>query len=168
MRGKHMARIYVDSKTGKLTRTDLHLVTLTLSDGTVIEELEPRRLFPVTNKESYITLLDKDEKEVALVRDLLTLDPDSAAALRDCFAEYYRIPEITRLLESSDKFGSLTWRVETDRGTVTFRIRNRHSDIKSFHGTNRILIRDTNDNRYEIADYTTLDAPSRHLLFSYL
>lgn len=163
-----MARIYVDATSGKLTRTDLHLVRLTLNDGTVIEDLEPRRLFPVNRKEAYITLLDKSEKEVALVRDIAALDDDSAAALRACFAEYYRIPTITKLLESTEKFGSLTWRVMTDRGEVTFRIRNRHSDIKSFYGTGRILIRDTNDNRYEIADYTKLDTHSRHLLFSYL
>lgn len=163
-----MARIYVDSTSGKLTRTDLHLVSLTLADGTVIEDLEPRRLFPVNRKEAYITLLDENEKEVALVRDMAELDDDSAAALRACFAEYYRIPVIVKLLESTEKFGSLTWRVETDRGEVTFRIRNRHSDIKSFHGTARILVRDTNDNRYEITDYTKLDAHSRHLLFSYL
>ncbi|MBE6581557.1 MAG: DUF1854 domain-containing protein [Ruminococcaceae bacterium] len=163
-----MARIYVDATSGKLTRTDLHLVRLTLNDGTVIEDLEPRRLFPVNRKEAYITLLDKSEKEVALVRDIAALDDDSAAALRACFTEYYRIPTITKLLESTEKFGSLTWRVMTDRGEVTFRIRNRHSDIKSFYGTGRILIRDTNDNRYEIADYTKLDTHSRHLLFSYL
>ena len=30
-----MARIYVDSTSGKLTRTDLHLVSLTLADGTL-------------------------------------------------------------------------------------------------------------------------------------
>ena len=163
-----MARIYVDSASGKLTRTDLHLVSLTLTDGTVIEKLEPRRLFPVNRKEAYITLLDENEKEVALVRDINALDADSAAALRACFSEYYRIPTITKLLESTDKFGSLTWRVDTDRGEVTFRIRNRHSDIKCFHNTGRILVRDTNDNRYEIADYTKLDAHSRRLLFSYL
>ena len=70
-------------------------------------------------------------------------------------------------MESDEKFGSLTWKVETDRGTVAFRIRNRHSDIKCLDGK-RVLIRDTNDNRYEIPDYTTLDMHSRRLLFSYL
>lgn len=163
-----MGRIYIDRYTGKITRTDLYLVTLTLSDGTVIENLEPRRLFPVSNTEMYITLLDDNEKEIALVRDLAELDDASAETLRACFLEYYRIPQITKLLEGTEKFGSLTWHVETDRGAVSFRIRNRHSDIKNFHGTNRVLIRDTNDNRYEIADWTRLDAHSKHLLFSYL
>lgn len=162
-----MGRIYIDRYTGKIKRNDLYLVTLTLKDGTVIKDLEPRRLFPITNADMFITLLDHDEKEVAFVRDLQELDPASADELRACFKEYYRIPKIIRLIESNEKFGSLTWQVETDRGIVAFRIRNRHSDIKCFDGK-RVLVRDTNDNRYEISDYTAMDAHSRHLLFSYL
>ena len=164
-----MGRIYIDQYTGKIKRTDVYLVSLTLKDGTVIEDLEPRRLFPVTNADMFITLLDHDEKEVAFVRDLQELDPASAEELRQCFKEYYRIPHVVKLLESNEKFGSLTWKVETDRGTVSFRIRNRHSDIKLLRGTaGRVLVRDSNDNRYEIPDYTVLDAHSKHLLFSYL
>ncbi|MBO5355329.1 MAG: DUF1854 domain-containing protein [Clostridia bacterium] len=162
-----MARIYIDQYTGRISRSDIYLVTLTLKDGTVIRDLEPRKLFPITNSNMYITLLDSEEKEVAFVRDLEELDADSAAALKECFKEYYRIPQITKLISSDEKFGALTWRVETDRGTVSFRIRNRHSDIKCMNG-NRILVRDTNDNRYEIPDYTAMDAHSRHILFSYL
>ena len=162
-----MGRIYIDQYTGKIKRTDVYLVSLTLKDGTVIEDLEPRRLFPVTNADMFITLLDHDEKEVAFVRDLQELDPASADELRQCFKEYYRIPHVLKLLESNEKFGSLTWKVETDRGTVSFRIRNRHSDIKCTNGK-RVLIRDTNDNRYEIPDYTVLDPHSKRLLFSYL
>ncbi len=162
-----MNRLYIDRYTGKIERTDLYLVKLTLKDGTVIEELEPRRLFPITNTDMYITLLDKKEKEVGLVRDLAELDAESAEALRQCFTEYYRIPYITRIVESREKFGSLTWSVETNRGPITFRIRNRHSDIKPFKD-GRILVRDSNDNRYEIPDFSKLDAHSRHLLFSYL
>lgn len=163
-----MGRIYVDRYTGKLERTDIYRVRLTLRDGTVFEGLEPRRLFPMTNHTMYITLLDENECEVALVRDFSELDTDSAQAIADCFEEYYMIPKITQVISSVEKFGSLKWVVETDRGTVTFRIRNRHSDIKHFHGTNRILIRDSNDNRYEIVDYTALDTHSKRLLFSYL
>lgn len=163
-----MSRIYVDHYTGKIERIDVYLVRLTLRDGTVIEPLEPRRLFPITKTDMYITLLDDEEREVAFVRDLEELDPLSRTALEECFREYYMIPHITRLLESEEKFGSLKWRVETDRGEVEFRIQNRHSDIKRLWGTNRVIIRDSNDNRYEIRDVEQMDAHSRRLLFAYL
>ena len=163
-----MRRIYVDRYTGRLERTDIYRVRLILKDGTVLEDLEPRRLFPFSNQSMYVTLLDADEKEVALIRDYEELDKDSRDALEACFAEYYMIPQILRLISSVEKFGSLTWEAETDRGTVTFRIRNRHSDIKHLYGTRRVIVRDANDNRYEIKDVSALDAHSRRLLFSYL
>ena len=162
-----MGRIYVDSYTARITRKDLYTVTLTLRDGTVIDDLEPRRLFPVSGSNQYITLLDQNEREVALVRDFAELDEGSEEALRECFAEFYRIPKITRLLASEEEFGTLTWRVETDLGEVTFRIRNRHSDIKLMQN-GRVLVRDASDNRYEIPDYKKLDKRSLHLLFSYI
>ena len=163
-----MGRIYVDKYTARIERSDLYLVRLILKDGTVLEPLEPRRLFPFSNPDMYITLLDDKEKEIGFVRDLEEIDKDSRRALEECFAEYYMIPEITRVIESVDRFGSLTWTVDTNRGRVTFQIRNRHSDIKELGNTGRIIVRDANDNRYEIKDYNALDAHSKHLLFSYL
>ncbi len=163
-----MGRIYVDRYTGKIERTDLYLVKLTMKDGTVYENLEPRMLFPFTNHTMYITLLDNHEKELGFVRDLEEIDEDSRKALEECFHEYYMIPKITRVLACEDKFGTLKWTVETDRGEITFRIRNRHSDIKHLWGTKRVIVRDANDNRYEIPDYTAMDAKSNRLLFSYL
>ena len=163
-----MGRIYVDKYTGRLERTDVYLVKLTLKDGSVIENLEPRRLFPLSNATMFITLLDENEREIAFIRDYNELDPTSVKALEECFSEYYMIPQIKALIKSEEKFGTLKWTVMTDRGEITFRIRNRHSDIKLLRGTGRVLVRDSNDNRYEIPDYTVLDAHSKHLLFSYL
>ena len=163
-----MSRIYVDKYTGKIERTDLYLVRLTLKDGTVYEELEPRRLFPYTNHTMYITLLDNKEKEVGFVRDFEELDEASKKALAECFEEYYLRPKIDRVINCKEEAGTLKWTVETDRGEVAFTIKNRHSDIKHLYGTERIIIRDSNDNRYEISDAEELDAHSKRKLFAYL
>ena len=163
-----MDRIYITRETGAISRSDFTLVTLTLADGTVHEGLEPRRLFPTTRPTKYVTLLDGEEHEVALIRDLADLDDASREAIEACFAEFYRVPYITRVLEVRSQFGSLTFRVETDHGgPITFRIRNRFSDIKMLRG-GRVLVRDSNDNRYEIKKLGEMDANSRRLLFPYL
>ena len=161
-----MGRIYVDKYTGRLERSDIYYVNLILKDGTVIENLEPRRLFPFSNKNMFITLLDSEEKEVALIRDFDEVDEQSRKVLNDCFEDYYLIPEITRVCDVIVKNGTMKMVVETDRGKITFQIRNRHHDIKMFRGTGRIIIRDFNDNRYEIKDYTKLDRKSQRLLYS--
>ena len=76
------------------------------------------------------------------------------------------IPQITAVRAVEDKLGTLKWKVMTDRGEVSFSIRNRHSDIKVLDG-NRLFVRDSNDNRY-VSDLSRLDKASMRLIFSYL
>ena len=160
-----MERIYVEQDAA-LTRTDCYLLTLTLPDGRVLENLEPRRLFPISSENTYISLLNTDEAEVALIRDLHALSADSQAAVNACFAEMYRIPHITKIIDINEKFGTLMWQVETDRGPVTFLIRGRYQTVKRLG--KRFRVRDNCDNRYEIPDYTALDKRSRRLLIPYM
>lgn len=149
-----------------LVQTDTYLVDLKCEDGTVMEQLEPRRLFPYTNPTQYISLLNPEGVEVAMISDLLKLAPDSKQAVLDCFKEYYRIPRVTKILNVYDRFGSLRWTVETDRGEVLIRIQNRHNDIKPLSDT-LLFVRDSNDNRY-LVDLTKLDKSSLHKIFIYV
>lgn len=160
-----MARNYVGGDSVRFTRKALTLVDMEYYDGHVVTDLEPRRLFPVSGGDRYITLLDKKGKEQAIIRDVNSLLPESAEIIRAVLREYYMIPEITAVLDVSEKYGTITWTVITERGERTFQIQNRHSDVKQFYD-GRILIRDTNDNRYEIPDWTKLDKHSRHILNS--
>lgn len=161
-------RIYPTSENATFTRTDLCRVTMTMQDGTVYENLEPRRLFPVRAASQYITLLGEGGKEIGIIRDLAELDENSRRAVEECLEQYYLIPEITAILGITDRAGVLSWHVMTDRGEIAFRIRNRHADVKLLYGTHRVLVRDSDDNRYEVPDYTRLDKKSQKLLFYYI
>ena len=165
-----MARYFIDPKNDKIVREDLYKVRVEKGDGTVISDLQPKRLFPFTRPNNYITLLEGVEnapkKEAAVIVDITELSEESRRALEDCFDEFYMIPKIVRVVETKAKFGSLTWKVETDRGPIQFRIRNMNSDIKMLDGK-RMLVRDSNDNRYEIPDINALDKKSMHKLFPY-
>ena len=44
-----MSRIIFTKDNCRIERTDMYLVRATMSDGTVYENLEPRRLFPLTD-----------------------------------------------------------------------------------------------------------------------
>lgn len=162
-----MARLYVDGDQARFTKKDMCSVDMELYDGRKFEDLEPRRLFPVSGLTRYITLLDADGKERAIIRNLDTLLPESKKVIEECLREYYMIPKIKRLIDSAEKYGILKWTVETDRGMRSFEIRNRHSDIKMLYD-GRVLVRDSNDNRYGITDYRTLDKQSLALLNSEL
>ena len=49
-------------KSAKIELTDVFNVSLTLGDGTEYDEVELRRLFPISDRDHYISLIDKKEK----------------------------------------------------------------------------------------------------------
>ena len=55
------------------------------------------------------------------------------------------------------------WTVETDHGIITFEIRNHNASVKPLYD-GRVLIKDANDNRYEIPDIKKLDKRSQAML----
>ncbi len=157
-------RIYVTEK-DKISVHENNLVDLELESGERFDALEPRRLFPVTKLESYITLLDKEGTEIAVIRELSGLDPESKKVIEVSLEDYYLVPHITKIIAVVEKYGTLRWEVETDRGVKSFDIRNRNHDIKvSKDGT--VRVRDADDNRYVIEDYKKLDAHSRAQLIA--
>ena len=111
----------------------------------------------------YISLIDESGKEIAIIRDVESLIPESANAVRECLDAYYVVPKILKLLGRVEKYGNISWTVQTDRGEHTFEILNTSSDIKTLYD-GRILVRDSNDNRYEISDVTKLDKESLSFL----
>lgn len=162
-----MARLYIDGDEVHITKRDFCCVDVEFYSGQKLEKLEPRRLFPVSGLTKYITLLDENGKEQAIIRNVDALMPDSKNVIKECLQEYYLVPKILKLIDINEKLGMLKWTVETDRGTHTFEIRNRHSDIKMLYD-GRVLVKDSNDNRYEITDYKSLDKHSLSLLSSEL
>ena len=154
---------FIDGPEARIIRTSETMVELHIYAGEVYHDLEPRRLFPMSGLRNYITLLDSDLKEKAIIRDLDNLDEESRKAVEGCLEEYYMIPKIISMIDITEKFGVLTWTCVTDRGTRAFTIKNRHSDIKLLYD-GRVLVRDSNDNRYEIDDVNAMDKKSRKML----
>lgn len=162
-----MARLYVEHDMARFTRKDITHVDMELYDGRSFKNLEPHRLFPLSGLEKYITLLDAEGIERAIIRDIRTLPPKERGIIEDCLNEYYLIPKVTKILECKEKFGVLTFDVETDRGPALIEIRNIIHGLKLLYGT-RVLLRDSNDNRYEIPDLRQLDKRSLQLIDSFL
>ena len=157
-----MERIYV-TKDDSVITAENNLVHLSIKGGERFEDLEPRRLFPVNRPDEYITLLDKDGVEKAVIRSIAELSPESAAAVRASLEDYYLVPQITKIISTAEKYGNLHWIVDTDRGRKEFDIRNRNSDIR-IYSDGRVRVRDSDDNRYIIDNWHDLDKHSRNLL----
>lgn len=155
---------YIDGPEVKITVNDGIFVDVEFYEsGINLEELEIHRLFPKSGGNRYLVLLDKDGEQKAIIRNAENLMPDSKQVVLNVLEEYYMIPRITKFIKMTDKFRIWMWTAETDRGTITFEVRNHVSTVKPLYD-GRVLIKDANDNRYEIPDWRKLDKKSRRLL----
>lgn len=154
---------YIEGPEVKFTENDKIFVDAEFYTGEKFTELELHRMFPITGLTKYIALLDKDGNEIAVIRNIDDLMPESKKVVQNCLTEYYMIPRITRFIKMSEKFKIWMWTAETDKGICTFEIRNHITAIKPLYD-GRVLIKDANDNRYEIPDVNKLDKKSLSMI----
>ncbi len=126
------------------------------------EEVRVRRCFPWSMPDRYISILDKDGKELALLASLDELDIASRAVVDAELRDKVFNPRITRLLDCKSEFGMLSLSAETDRGNVTFQVRTL-DDIRML-SPRHMLLRDADGNSYEVTDVDALDRRTQRLL----
>jgi len=155
----------LDPKHLRLFLDEFEDLTLELEGRGTFKPVTVMRAFPVTDRERFIILKDKEEKEIGIVRDLSDLDPESRAALAAELERIYFTPKIVFVHNIEEQFHIPKWEVETDRGPRVFEIRSgRHNQDLRVLGSGHILIRDADGNQYEIPDYRKLDPVSQALI----
>ncbi len=158
-----MARNFINGDEIRITVKDKIFCDVEFFSGQKFTDLEPRRLFPVSGHSQYITFLDENGEEQFILRNIENMEESQRNLLLGCLEEYYRIPKITRLISRSEKHKIWLWNVETDRGEYTFEIINHIQSMRMFYDK-RILIKDGNDNRYEIPNIYEMDKRSQKLI----
>ena len=153
----HIARI-VRNQNGQL------VVHVTGRDKPIVDACVSR-CFPWSLPECYISIRNKHGKEIALLKTLDELDPDSRKIVQEEIRDKIFNPKITRIINHKREFGITSIMAETDRGQVTFQIRTR-DDVRILSPT-RALFRDADGNTYEVADLTVLDQATRKWLEQY-
>ena len=154
---------YIEGPEVRFTENDKIFVDAEFYTGEKFYELELHRMFPITGLTKYIALMDSEGNEIAVIRDINDLMPESREVVENCLREYYMIPRITKFIKMSETFKIWMWTAETDKGICTFEIRNHLTAIKPLYD-GRVLIKDANDNRYEIPDVNALDKNSRNMI----
>jgi hypothetical protein len=130
-----------------------------------VRDAQILRCFPWSVPDQYISLRDADGKEVALVKELDDLDPESRKVVQEELEKKVFNPKILEILDYAHEFGVSSVTARTDRGEVKFQIRSR-DDVRLLSPT-RALFRDADGNVYELEDLTQLDPVSRKHLSHY-
>jgi hypothetical protein len=149
----------LDPRKIKLFLDDFKDLGLTLPGGGRYGRITAARAFPLSSPEQLVVLRDQEGNEIGIIENVEQLDKQSSQALKIELEKCYFMPIITYVNNIDEAYGVPKWDVETDRGPRKFELRSRRDARLTGYG--RVLIKDIDGNRYEIPDYTQLDARSR-------
>jgi hypothetical protein len=147
----------------RLWEDEYHVLHLSI-DGEEHEGVRPLRVFPFSSKADYVSFMDEDEHEVALVTNPDELDKRSRRALEKALGHMYYTARIQRVDELEETMGVTHWKVMTDRGYAAFEVVDRRH-IRRLPG-GRLIIVDVDGNRFEIENLNELDERSQVLIHS--
>lgn len=125
------------------------------------------RQFPFELQWEWISVMDHDQHEIGIVRDVHAFDAETAARLVRELSRRYYSPVIQRILSVKERYGFSHWKVHTAEGTVSFTLHDTYRSIVRA-GDTRLILLDVNGNRFEIADTTALDRKSYKKIELYL
>lgn len=117
-----------------------------------------RRSFPYEFRYEYISVLDGDEREIGMIRDI-ALFPALEEVLRAELDRRYYTLKINKINYFKERYGFSYWKTETDRGPADFTLKDTYRSIYKI-GASHIAITDVDGNRYEIDDVHALDKKS--------
>jgi hypothetical protein len=125
-----------------------------------------RRCFPWSEPTRFVSLLDHENNEFALVPDLRTLERASREALEDALAEAGFVLQVERIETVDEEVEIRTWRVRTKQGPRSFQ--TRLDDWPREVPGGGFLIRDVAGDLYHVTDPRQLDDASRELLWAFV
>jgi len=125
------------------------------------------RAFPFDNPFSYISVLDKDSKEIGFIKELTDFNEEGQKLIVDELHRKYYAPIIKSILSVNERYGYSYWKVTTDAGTLTFTLQDTYRSILKVDN-NRVYIVDMDGNRYEIPELEKLDFKSYKKIELYL
>jgi hypothetical protein len=124
-----------------------------------------RRCFPWSQPARFVSLRDKDDKEVALIRQPEHLDDASREVLEQALIEAGFVLQIVKIYEVEEEVEIRTWKVETMQGPRTFQ--TRLDDWPRELPGGGLLIGDVAGDLYQVADREALDEKSKKLLWAF-
>ena len=142
---------------------EFHVLHLRV-DGDEYEDVRPAKAFPISGKGDYVSFLNDEDKEVALLANPRDLDDDSRSTVEGALAANYFAPKIIQIHSIEETWGITHWQVLTDCGHATFEVNDRERIRKLPKG--RLIIVDADENRYEVDDVSKLDPRSQMLIQS--
>lgn len=143
------------------------LLRLTIRDDRSCLKVQVYRAFPLSDPQRYYSIRDGDGKELGMIREPSTLSAENRTLVEEELQRRYFVPVIERVIHIVERFGTVEWEVETNRGRTTFITRDlRENLIRPVPG--RFILTAVDGNRFDVPDIHRLDRQSREWLLRHL
>lgn len=136
---------------------------LTVAGSEVYDDAHFARAYPFSDPARYIAAFDGESKEICMIRDLATMQPESRDIVEADLARRYFTPMILKIRTLAQDATLWLFDVETSRGQCEFYVRHwRDSAYELSPG--RWMITSVDGVRFEIPNWNNLDERSKNLL----
>jgi hypothetical protein len=136
---------------------------LTLFEDRSYLDVRVSRAFPFTDPGRYIGLRDMMDADIGLIVDSDELDTESRDVIVNELSRRYFTPRVKKVDTVEEEHGAVTFLVQTDRGERRFVVRNLRDNSYSL-GPNRVMMTDSEGNRYEFPDITSYGVKAYEVL----
>jgi hypothetical protein len=150
-------------KTLKLFYEPPGTLRLTVGDEKSYPKVSLYQSAPLSKPGEFLSLLESKSEEIALVRRLDDLTPESRAIAEVELRRRYLTAKVTAITHVKQDFGVTYWHVQTDRGERDFVVQSL-SESCAWLSDSHLLITDVDGCRFEIEDRNSLDGSSKRFL----
>ncbi|MFZ2280055.1 MAG: DUF1854 domain-containing protein [Prosthecobacter sp.] len=135
------------------------------SNGIRHTNVHPVKLFPLTEKDHWISIQSEGAREILCIEDPQSLPEPSRTLLLEALARRDFVPIIQVIHRIVRLANGHEWHVTTDRGDTSFEVETDESIQPLGHG--RLVVVDRGNTRYLIPNIARLDRISKRKLEHY-
>ena len=140
---------------------------LTVEDDRSYLRVGILRAFPLSEPDRFLSVRDDGNKEAGLIVNPADLNIENRKLVEEDLHRRYFVPAVQCIVAAKERFGTVDWTMETDRGVCRFTTRNLRENVQR-PAPGRIILNDVDGNRYDIRDVDELSRESQELLFRHL
>lgn len=147
--------VYLNKENTVFTKTKGNMLSATVN-GEEHPVVYLHCSFPHTNKRIFVSVREKENKEIGIIKSLDDDFPkDVVSLLEEQMHIRYFAPIISKVIMIKEEFGYSYWDAETSAGLCRFTVRSGGSNVKLVTDR-RLLISDVDGNRFIIEDLDRL------------
>ncbi|MBM3835057.1 MAG: DUF1854 domain-containing protein [Verrucomicrobia bacterium] len=158
--------IFLDAKKLRFFKHGVAL-RLTLDEDRSYPRVGIMRAFPLPDPNRFLSVRDDSNKEVGLIANPAELSAENRELVEEELERRYLVPAVKRIVAAKERFGTVDWTMETDRGVSRFTTRNLRENVHR-PSPGRIILNDVDGNRYDIRNVHDLSHDSQELLFRHM